>query len=384
MTTNGALWAAAVVAFAWSAGCSGTDGAGDDSQGGGGVLPPPTGTVGGAGLGATSGGSAAPVAAPSGTAGVGSGLAGGGDSAAGPAGSPGLGAGGLDMMGAAGTGVDMGTAGSGVATQPTPHGDSTCLQAGNGDYTNPGPYQVGMMDVDLGMVDPGQGTGMYTIFYPMPLEQSCLHPIVAWGNGTGVTGSDVYAFLNQNAASWGIVVAAAQDSNTGSGLFHKAGLDWLLKQNEDAGSMFFHKLSTRAGVSGHSQGGIGANAGSSHPNVETAAIEGMSMVATSKVSVLVLTGTMDIVMNVEASVPSAQGPMFVANWEGGDHFTTETLGGYIAGDKGSLQFQRLYAAWFRCFLADDAVACAKFGGGTPSNCGICKDPGWHALASNIM
>jgi hypothetical protein len=241
-----------------------------------------------------------------------------------------------------------------------------------------------MMDVDLGMVDPGQGTGMYTIFYPMPLEASCPHPIVAWGNGTGVTGSTTYAFLNTRAASWGVVIAAAQDSNTGSGNFHKAGIDWLLKQNMDSKSMFFGKLSTRAGVSGHSQGGIGASAGSAHPNVETAAIEGMQMLASAKVSVLIMTGTMDIVTNVEATVPMAKGPMFVANWEGGDHVTTETAAGVFSGDKGTVQFERIYAGWFRCFLADDQTACKLFGGGTPSNCGICKDPGWHALASNIM
>ena len=261
MTTNGAVWAAAVVAIAFSVGCGSTDAMGDDK--GGGVLPPPVGNAGNGALGVGSGGSVASVVGGSGSAGVGSGLAGVGAPGAGAAGSPaGGGAAALDPMGTAGTGVAMGTAGSGVATEATPHGDSTCLQPGNGDYTNPGPYQVGMMDVDFGMVDPGQGTGMYTIFYPMPLEASCLHPIVAWGNGTGVTGSSVYAFLNENAASWGMVVAAAHDSNTGSGLFHKAGIDWLLKQNEDASSMFFHKLSTRAGVSGHSQGGIGANAGS--------------------------------------------------------------------------------------------------------------------------
>ena len=76
--------------------------------------------------------------------------------------------------------------------------------------------------------------------------------------------------------------------------------------------------------------------------------------------------------------------MFVADWEGGDHVTTETALGVVTGDKGSPQFARLYAAWFRCFLADDAVACKLFSGGTPSGCGICMDPGWHALASANM
>jgi len=149
-------------------------------------------------------------------------------------------------------------------------------------------------------------------------------------------------------------------------------------------SKFYKKLSTRAGVSGHSQGGFGASIGSSHANVVTAAIEGASMVASAKVSVLILTGTADLVMNAENLVTNATGPMFVANWEGGDHVTTETVAGALSGDKGSLQFTRLYAAWFRCMLADDPVACKMFTGGAPGNCGICKDPGWHGLASKNL
>jgi hypothetical protein len=241
-----------------------------------------------------------------------------------------------------------------------------------------------MKEVDLGMIEATQHTGMFMIYYPEPLETNCLHPIVAWGNGTGVQGAGIYAFLNNNAASWGLVVAEAEEDNTGSGNFHKAGVDYLLKQNADPSSMFYKKLSTRAGTSGHSQGGFGATLGAAHPNVVTSAIEGASNVASKKVSVLVLTGTMDIVMGAESLVGGAQGPMFVAVWEGGDHFSTETLLGYSQRDKGSLQFQRLYAAWFRCFLADDTVACKMFSGGTPSGCGICKDPGWHVLASKNL
>jgi hypothetical protein len=260
----------------------------------------------------------------------------------------------------------------------------TCLKPGNGMYNNPGPYKVAMMEVDLGMIEASQHTGKFTIYYPDPLEASCPHPIVAWGNGTGVMGSGTYAFLNSNAASWGIVVAESQEDNTGSGNFHKAGIDYLLKQNDDPMSKFYKKLSTRAGVSGHSQGGFGASVGSQHPNAVTAAIEGATMVASTKVSVLVLTGTDDIVKNAEMLVTNAKGPMFVANWEGGDHVTTETVAGAISGDKGSLQFTRLYAAWFRCILGDDAVACKMFQGGAPGNCGICKDPGWHGLASKNL
>lgn len=269
-------------------------------------------------------------------------------------------------------------------TPPTPHQGMTCLKPGDGNYGEPGPYQVGKMDIDLGMIQADQHSGQFTIFYPMPLEAECPHPIVAWGNGTTVSGSDVYAFFNQNAASWGMVVAASWEDNAGSGAFHKAAIDWMLKQNTDPMSMFYQKLSTRAGVSGHSQGAFGASAGASHPNVEAEVAVGGTGSSSSKVSVLTLTGTMDIVMNPGSLVTGAKGKAFVASWEGGDHFTTETLGGYIARDAGSLQMQRLYAAWFRCFLADDTVACKMFEGGTPDGCGICKDKGWNLLASANM
>jgi len=278
------------------------------------------------------------------------------------------------------------------ATQPVPPPPSgppigtgmTCLKPGNGMYNSPGPYKVAMMQVDLGMIEPKQHTGKFTIYYPEPLEASCLHPIVAWGNGTGVMGSGTYAFLNSNAASWGMVVIESQEDNTGSGNFHKAGLDYMIKQNEDSSSKFYKKLGARTGVSGHSQGGFGASIGSQHPSVVTAAVEGASMNASAKVSVLVLTGTADIVRNPEGLVNNARGPMFVGNWEGGDHVTTQTIAGSLTGDKGTVQFARLYAAWFRCMLGDDPVACKMFTGGAPENCGICKDPGWHSLTSKNL
>jgi hypothetical protein len=258
------------------------------------------------------------------------------------------------------------------------------LLPGSGSYGEPGPYKVAKMEIDLGMIQPMQNSGKFTIFYPEPLEASCKHPIVAWGNGTTVKGADTYAFFNENAASWGMVVAASHEDNAGSGAFHKAGLDWLLKQNADASSKFNGKLSTRAGVGGHSQGAFGASAGSSHPNVEATVAVGGTAASSMKVSVLTLTGTEDIVMNPAMVAERAAGKAFVASWQGGDHFATETIAGYLSRDAGTMQMQRLYAAWFRCFLADDTKACALFEGGTPSGCGICKDQGWAVLASKNL
>ena len=63
---------------------------------------------------------------------------------------------------------------------------------------------------------------------------------------------------------------------------------------------------------------------------------------------------------------------------------TSIVAGYIAMQPGTIQMMRLYAAWFRCFLADDQVACKLFEGGAPNNCGLCKDPGWHVLSSKKL
>ena len=92
---------------------------------------------------------------------------------------------------------------------------------------------------------------------------SCPHPVVAWGNGTGGDQiTSTYAVLsNNNAASWGIVVIASDNSNVGSGSYHKAAIDYMARQNADSSSIFYQKLSTRVGTSGHSQGGIGATQG---------------------------------------------------------------------------------------------------------------------------
>jgi hypothetical protein len=137
------------------------------------------------------------------------------------------------------------------ATPPPPSGPPvgtgmTCLKPGNGMYNNPGPYKVAMMEVDLGMIEASQHTGKFTIYYPNPLEADCLHPIVVWGNGTGVTGSGTYAFLNSNAARAFNSVSQEED-NTGSAA--SQGWHRLPAQVErDSSSKFYKKLTTRAGV----------------------------------------------------------------------------------------------------------------------------------------
>jgi hypothetical protein len=272
-------------------------------------------------------------------------------------------------------------------SMPTPHGNGTCLQGGSGDYSKAGPYQVAMTSVDLAsMLSGAQSPTTYTIFAPATLEANCPHPIVAWGNGTSVTGSQTYAFFNNNAASWGIVVIASDNPNSAMSPFLKVGIDYMLAQNMDSSSPYYGKLSTRTGVSGHSQGAMAAtSASTTATGVEALVqVEGGG-VPKAGIAFLALSGTADNVVGTQAptqSYMSATGPSMLAIYTGADHISTPTAGGYIQMNAGTIQFMRFYTAWFRCFLADDATACAMFKGGT--SCGVCSDPNWNMLESKNM
>jgi hypothetical protein len=364
-----------------SSGASGSSGdqTGDDSG-------TTVGSSGGSGSGGTSGGSSG--------GGSSSGASSGGSSGSSGASSGASSGGGVSDGGAPTTG-----GGSDGSTPATPHGTSTCLKVGSGDYSQMGPYTVATKaNIDLsgtGDLPPGDaGPTTGTAFYPMELDDNCPHPIVSWANGTTVTGSSVYAFFNNNAASWGIVVLAADNPNAAGGSFagggkggpyNRAGIDYLLKENNDSSSVFYHHLSTRAGVAGHSQGAFAATQATTHPNVEAEVqVEGGGM-PKAGIAFLALTGSNDTVVGTTSpmtSYTSATGPSMFAEYTGADHTTTPTVGGYIQKNPGSIQFMRFYTAWWRCFLADDQVACAMFKGG--SSCGVCKDPNWTSLETKNM
>lgn len=257
---------------------------------------------------------------------------------------------------------------SAAASNAAPAPGGGCLK-GVGDYTMNGPYTPAMMDVTVG------DSGQFTVFYPEPLDPSCKHPIVAWGNGTGVMGSQTYSFYHNHAASWGIVVIASHHTDVGNGSWHKAGIDYLLAQSKDPASKFFERLSDKAGTSGHSQGGMGANQGATHPNVKAEVnVQGAFTAPPGMVAYLCLTGTEDInPEGCKSSVMQARGPAMHANWNGADHIQTAAVGGYFSRNPGTMMYMRLYTSWFRCFLDDDN-ACAIYRGA--AMCPVCADPGW--------
>lgn len=166
----------------------------------------------------------------------------------------------------------------------------SCLK-GEGDYTKAGPYKFKQKNVTIG------AKGQYTIVYPDPLEAACPHPFVVWGNGTFITGGTAYTPFQEHAASYGMITIASHSSSVGDGSFHTAAIDYMLAENKRMGGEFFGKLSERAGVSGHSQGGAGADRGATmHKSVKAIAnVQGsFGTPPMSDAAFLCLTGTEDI------------------------------------------------------------------------------------------
>ncbi|WP_433202261.1 hypothetical protein ACQP1G_11890 [Nocardia sp. CA-107356] len=120
-------------------------------------------------------------------------------------------------------------------------------------YFQTGPWAVAE-EIGFGCCD---STGAkYDIWYPSDLGAT-RHPIVVWGDGTDAVPSQ-YGYLLRHLASWGFVVIATENKQTGSGVDILSSLTYLLDRARDPSSEFFGKLDTAAvGALGHSQGANG-------------------------------------------------------------------------------------------------------------------------------
>ncbi|MEC3915680.1 poly(ethylene terephthalate) hydrolase family protein [Nocardia sp. CDC160] len=123
-------------------------------------------------------------------------------------------------------------------------------------YFQPGPWAV-VSQQGFGCCD--SSGHAFDIWYPADLGKGGFkHPIITWGDGTWAHPGQ-YAYLLSHLASWGFVVIAPDNSNTGSGREMLDAVDYLIGQNDDPASPFHGKLDTDSiGAMGHSQGAIGA------------------------------------------------------------------------------------------------------------------------------
>ena len=124
-------------------------------------------------------------------------------------------------------------------------GDQAEMVNGAPAFKNLGPFKP--MHIE------GTGpTGASWVFFPENFGTDGMkHPVFLWGPGAGTGPSNYQGYLNL-FASYGIVTICQPSTNSGT-----QALDWILKENETTGSMFFGKLDPdRVGRGGHSMGAL--------------------------------------------------------------------------------------------------------------------------------
>lgn len=206
---------------------------------GAGGVAPTTVTTGGAGSQA---GASAPGAGGVGAAGAnGGGTA--GTSGAGAAGSAGPTAGAAGMA-EAGGGGEGGTAGT---EPPSSVGKLPRVDSTDG----PGPFE----SVEKVMNTPPGGW----LIYPTDIGRDGIkHPLFVFGPGGGTT-PQTYESMGMHWDRYGLYgfVIYVLPQSTGNGADMKAGLDWLIEQNDVMTSPLYQKLDvTKICAAGHSQGSV--------------------------------------------------------------------------------------------------------------------------------
>ena len=281
-------------------------------------------------------------------------------------------------------------------------------------YYAPGSWPV---TVKAGAACCDSSGNKFDLYYPTNLgANGFLHPILTWGNGTLASPSK-YDYFLRHMASWGFVVVATEDANTGLGQTILDAANFMIRANEDSTSIFYHHLNVnRIGSFGHSQGAAGAiqallkSAGSIKTVVpielpaQVWCTGGLNCVDTKNLisaSVFFIDGSADVPISPPtqpAWLPGEQSiaayynatPVSVAKLKGtlrgpahndvqGQPGCTNVPLGCVNGVYGYLGYP---TAWFMDRLQGDAFAHGAFINGTGEM--FSETANWELVASNIQ
>ncbi|WP_413378703.1 alpha/beta hydrolase [Paenibacillus taichungensis] len=234
-------------------------------------------------------------------------------------------------------------------------------------YALPGTYKVDMLEIK-----DEQGEKLYRIYSPQSTD--VLHPLIAWGNGTGAL-PDNYDQLLRHLAGWGFIVIDTYSQTTGTGKEIMAAIQYMLSENEATASPFYHRIQKdRVGAAGHSQGSTGVI--NAHTNFENGALiktvvsialpelkycdpEDVYDTSALKVPFFVIGGTRDFIISPSESNKLALNntnsdlPVLMAMAKGAAHTAIEQDGG---------QHRGYLTAWMRYQLMNDSEARMAFVG----------------------
>ncbi|MGW6620900.1 poly(ethylene terephthalate) hydrolase family protein [Nocardia sp. NPDC055002] len=214
----------------------------------------------------------------------------------------------------------------------------------------------------------------HTVYRPADLGAT-RHPVVIWGNGTGVGPGYYEEWLLEHWAAAGFVVVAANTTMSNSGAEMLAGGRELLRRNDKSDSVYYGKIATdRVAAAGHSQGGAGAiNAGADGMVRTVLALQPGPLASPGRIlgPTLFLAGAEDRIVDTDLIVK----PLFDKADQVPAIFAE--LGG--AGHLDGREYVDVMTDWLKYQLLDDAAARARFVGAT---CGLCTDSAWTRVDHN--
>lgn len=241
-------------------------------------------------------------------------------------------------------------------------------------YTGLGPEAV----ESLAFTQDGRS---YKVWYPSEIERSASPlPAVVMSNGSGVL-YPAYEATFQHLASWGFIVIGDDEGSTATGASVSAIVDRLSALNQQPGP-FLRKVDMgRIGVSGHSQGAVGAvNAivrSQNGPSFKSAYLASMTSLevienmkwptwrydtAQVKIPVFIVAGTGG--SDSESISPLASMTRAYDSLRGNG---TTVLARRRAAEHGDMLVKAdgYMTAWFRYTLLNDREAAAVFSGPRP-------------------
>lgn len=255
-----------------------------------------------------------------------------------------------------------------------------------------GPFEV-VADKEVGplagsLPDPiyGNQQQRFNVYRPKNLENSgYLHPILIWANGYGDNPEPKgpcktdpasnqwcgqYLPILKHLASHGFVVVASLSTATGREPYPTlVGMDWIIEQNEDPSSPYYHRLDTsKIGQLGHSFGGMSTCLTASDPRYKAlATICGTSTLSGVHTPMLFFCGGKDNVVscdNVKSTYQTVKDyPAIFINETDADH------GSWVYTGANGVSLS-MAAAWFRVHLMNDTANRKYFYG---PNCTFCTD-----------
>jgi hypothetical protein len=108
----------------------------------------------------------------------------------------------------------------------------------------------------------------FTVFYPGKMADEERFPLITWGNGTCAM-PEGYGPLLRYVASFGYIIVAANDLATGDGTSMRKGLDFMLAENDDPNSKYYHHIDPdKIGAMGHSQGAGATVSAAADPRIK--------------------------------------------------------------------------------------------------------------------